>query len=159
MAANDVVIPKPVTSGAIDNPDAPQSGAVAFPPLPTGFSHPSALPPLPAGFSHPTGDTGTAATTLPAQKLDMTNDQPSSLEVLLQPTEKTDAEYGGYKGLPGIIGASIHGANDRARGATGAITGGLSTLKAAAGAWSDPHAEVGDTVLPDPHVGQIPGRS
>jgi hypothetical protein len=36
--AQDVTIPVPLQSGATDHPDAPQSGAVAPPPLPAGFA-------------------------------------------------------------------------------------------------------------------------
>ena len=56
--AQDVTIPVPLQSGATDHPDAPQSGAVAPPPLPAGFAmskapkqQASTPPPLPAGYT------------------------------------------------------------------------------------------------------------
>lgn len=53
-AEQDVTIPKPVASGSVDFPDASQSGAVAPPPLPTGYQRvgeaPQA-PPLPKGYA------------------------------------------------------------------------------------------------------------
>jgi hypothetical protein len=51
--AQDDTIPTPLSSGATDNPDAPQSGAVAPPPLPAGYQRAgqvSTPPPLPAGY-------------------------------------------------------------------------------------------------------------
>jgi hypothetical protein len=52
--AQDTMIPVPVTSGATDNPDAPQSGAVAPPPpLPSGYQRAGQAatpPPLPSGY-------------------------------------------------------------------------------------------------------------
>jgi hypothetical protein len=58
--ANEDTIPTPITSGATDHPDAPQSGTPApvqspqAPPVPAGFSDapPTAAPPLPAGASY-----------------------------------------------------------------------------------------------------------
>jgi hypothetical protein len=44
------VIPQPVTSGATDNPNAPQSGVQQPPPVPEGFSDQQGPPP-PPGFS------------------------------------------------------------------------------------------------------------
>src|ERR1700686_1172634 len=49
--------------------------------------------------------------------------QPSAWQVLTQPREKTDKEYLGYTGLPGVVGATEHGLNEVARGTTGALKG------------------------------------
>jgi hypothetical protein len=54
--------------------------------------------------------------------------QPSAWQVLTQPTEKTDAEYGGYTGAAGVAGATIKGLNDVARGTQGAIEGMWNTV-------------------------------
>jgi hypothetical protein len=45
-------IPTPITSGATDHPDAPQSGTAQAPPTPAGFfdTPPATAPPTPAGF-------------------------------------------------------------------------------------------------------------
>ena len=53
--------------------------------------------------------------------------------------------------------ATLNGIQSIGRGVRGAIGGAYKTLKTAANAWSDPHADVGDTVLPDPHLEQVPG--
>jgi hypothetical protein len=49
--------------------------------------------------------------------------QPSVMQVLTQPTEKTDKEYMGYTGPAGVVGATIHGLNDVAQGTKDAIKG------------------------------------
>lgn len=49
--------------------------------------------------------------------------QPSVMQVLTQPTEKTDKEYLGYTGSAGVVGATIHGLNDVAQGTKDAIKG------------------------------------
>jgi hypothetical protein len=50
---NNDTIPVPITSGATDHLDTPQSGAAQAPPVPAGFSDtpPATAPPVPAGFS------------------------------------------------------------------------------------------------------------
>lgn len=53
--------------------------------------------------------------------------------------------------------ATLSGVGSIARGMVGGAKGAYNTLKEAVGAWNDPHADVGDTVLPDPHVEQVPG--
>lgn len=53
--------------------------------------------------------------------------------------------------------ATLAGVGSIARGVTGAVKGGYNTLKTAMQAWNDPKSEVGDTVLPQPQVGQVPG--
>ena len=55
---------------------------------------------------------------------------PSLLQVLMQPTQKTDQEYQGYTGPAGVAGATIHGLSDVARGTIGAIKGAWDTLAA-----------------------------
>jgi hypothetical protein len=54
--------------------------------------------------------------------------QPSVWQVLTQPTEKTDAEFMGYRGAAGVAGATIKGLDDVARGTQGAIKGIWSDL-------------------------------
>ena len=49
--------------------------------------------------------------------------QPSFLQTLIQPTEKTDAEYKGYTGPAGVAGATIHGLSNFAEGTLGAVKG------------------------------------
>lgn len=54
--------------------------------------------------------------------------QPSAMEVLTQPTDKTDKEYLGYKGPAGVVGATLHGLN-KVAGATGdAVKGAIRGL-------------------------------
>jgi hypothetical protein len=53
--------------------------------------------------------------------------------------------------------ATLAGVGSIARGVTGAVKGGYNTLKTAMQAWNDPKAEVGDTILPQPQVGQVRG--
>jgi hypothetical protein len=65
--------------------------------------------------------------------------QPSAWQVLNQPTEKTDNEYLGYTGLPGIVGATIHGLNEVGQGTLGAIKG--------AAAMFDPRTQPGENSL------------
>src|ERR1035437_4853261 len=83
----DVEIPKPVASGATDFPDAPQSGTVAPPPLPEGYTRPatsaSAPPPLPEGYTRAT----TRATAPPSLPKGYTRNKP------------TAATYAGTTGL------------------------------------------------------------
>lgn len=83
---------------------------MATPPLPAGYQldQPQALPPLPKGYQ---------LDSAPQQG------QPSTWDVLTQPTEKTDKEYLGYTGPAGVAGATIKGMNDVARGTGDAITG------------------------------------
>ena len=100
--------------------------------------------------------TGKQATP-PAQKATPAPPQPSAMGVLTQPTEKTDKEFLGYRGVPGVLGATINGLDKVGDATAGALAGGWNTLKTAAKAWNDPHAEVGDTVMPDPHFEQAPG--
>jgi hypothetical protein len=54
--------------------------------------------------------------------------KPSTLDVITQPTEKTDKEYLGYTGPAGVAGATIKGADDIGRGVQGAITGMRDTF-------------------------------
>src|ERR1017187_786858 len=56
-------------------------------------------------------------------------EQPSAWQVLTQPTDKTDAEYGGYKGAAGVAGATVKGLNDVARGTQGAVEGIYNTIR------------------------------
>lgn len=55
--------------------------------------------------------------------------QPSTWQVLTQPTAKTDAEYGGYRGAAGVAGATIKGLDDVARGTQGALEGLYNTVR------------------------------
>lgn len=55
--------------------------------------------------------------------------QPSVWDVLTQPTDKTDAEYGRYRGAAGVAGATIKGLDDVARGTQGAIEGLYNTVR------------------------------
>jgi hypothetical protein len=55
--------------------------------------------------------------------------QPSVWNVLIQPTDKTDKEYGGYTGASGVAGATIKGLDDVARGTEGAIKGAYDTIR------------------------------
>jgi hypothetical protein len=52
MENSNDTIPTPITSGATDHPDAPQSGTAQAPPTPAGFfeTPPAIAPPTPAGF-------------------------------------------------------------------------------------------------------------
>ena len=61
----------------------------------------------------------------PAQSgpVTITPDQPSVWGVLTQPTDKTDAEYGTYRGAAGVAGATVKGLDDVARGTSGALKG------------------------------------
>jgi hypothetical protein len=52
-----------------------------------------------------------------------TEDQPSVAQVLIQPTEKTDKEYMGYRGPAGVAGATVHVLNRVAEETTGAVKG------------------------------------
>lgn len=79
---------------------------MATPPLPAGYKLDQPPPPLPPGY-----------------KLDSAPSQPSTWDVLTQPTEKTDKEYLGYTGAAGVAGATIKGLSDVARGTQGAISG------------------------------------
>jgi hypothetical protein len=54
--------------------------------------------------------------------------QPSVMQVLTQPTEKTDKEYLGYTGPAGVAGATIHGLNDVAQGTKDAIKGAYDSV-------------------------------
>ena len=49
--------------------------------------------------------------------------QPSVMQVLTQPTDKTDKEYMGYTGPAGVVGATVHGLNDVAQSTKDAIKG------------------------------------
>ena len=49
--------------------------------------------------------------------------QPSVMQVLTQPTDKTDKEYMGYTGPAGVVGATVHGLSDVAQGTKDAIKG------------------------------------
>lgn len=53
--------------------------------------------------------------------------------------------------------ATESGLQSIGRGVRGAISGAWNTVKTAANAWNDPKADVGDTVLPDPHLEQVSG--
>lgn len=55
--------------------------------------------------------------------------QPSVWDVLTQPTEKTDAEYGTYRGAAGVAGATVKGLDDVARGTQGALEGLYNTVR------------------------------
>ena len=55
---------------------------------------------------------------------------PSLLQVLTQPTEKTDQDYLGYTGPAGVAGATVHGLSDVARGTMTALKGAWDTLAA-----------------------------
>src|SRR5271166_106528 len=65
--------------------------------------------------------------------------QPSLGQVLTQPTDKTDNEYLGYTGLPGVAGATIHGLNKVGQGTLDAIKG--------AAAMFDPRTQPGENSL------------
>ena len=54
--------------------------------------------------------------------------QPSVMQVLTQPTEKTDKEFMGYTGPAGVVGATIHGFNEVARGTKDAIKGAYDSV-------------------------------
>src|ERR1019366_2148210 len=56
------------------------------------------------------------------------NKQPSIMDVLTQPTDKTDKEYLGYRGPAGVVGATIHGFNDVAQGTKDAIKGAYDSV-------------------------------
>jgi hypothetical protein len=62
-----------------------------------------------------------------------TSGQPSVMQVLTQPTEKTDKEYLGYTGLPGVVGATVHGLNRVAQGTEDAAKGAWDMLKPPSG--------------------------
>lgn len=53
--------------------------------------------------------------------------------------------------------ATLAGVGSIARDTVGAVKGGWNLLKTAGRAWDDPKADVGDVVLPDPHVEQVRG--
>lgn len=53
--------------------------------------------------------------------------------------------------------ATLHGLRNIAQGAAQGVQGGVNLLKTAAQAWNDPHVDVGDAALPDPHAEQVPG--
>lgn len=53
--------------------------------------------------------------------------------------------------------ATLYGLRNIAQGAAQAGLGGWNLLKTAARAWNDPHADVGNAILPDPHAEQVPG--
>jgi len=55
--------------------------------------------------------------------------QPTFMQVLTQPTDKTDKEYGGYTGPAGVAGATIKGLDDVGRGAQDAVTGTWNILR------------------------------
>lgn len=83
-------------------------------------------PRIPGNAPDPYADIATPiATPAPATP----TPQPSTWDVLTQPTEKTDKEYTQYKGLPGVAGATIKGLNDVAR-ETGNAVEGVGTLLA-----------------------------
>ncbi len=65
--------------------------------------------------------------------------QPSTWDVLTQPTDKTDKEYLGYTGPAGVAGATIHGLNDVARGTVSAVKGAVNTF--------DPRVQPGENTL------------
>ena len=54
--------------------------------------------------------------------------QPSVMQVLTQPTAKTDKEYLGYTGPAGVVGATLHGLNDVAQGTKDAIKGAYDSV-------------------------------
>src|SRR5579862_2834833 len=53
--------------------------------------------------------------------------------------------------------ATESGLQSIGRGVRGALYGGWNALKTAGQAWNDPKADVGDAILPDPHLEQVPG--
>jgi hypothetical protein len=65
--------------------------------------------------------------------------QPSAWQVLTQPTDKTDKEYLGYTGPAGVVGATVHGLNDVARGT-------IAAAKGAAGMF-DPRTQPGENAF------------
>ena len=54
--------------------------------------------------------------------------QPSVMQVLTQPTDKTDKEYMGYTGPAGVVGATVHGLSDVAQGTKDAIKGAYESF-------------------------------
>lgn len=54
--------------------------------------------------------------------------QPSVMQVLTQPTAKTDKEYMSYTGPAGVAGATIHGMNEVAQGTKDAIKGAYDSI-------------------------------
>jgi len=54
--------------------------------------------------------------------------QPSVMQVLTQPTAKTDKEYLGYTGPAGVVGATLHGLNDVAQATKDAIKGAYDSF-------------------------------
>jgi hypothetical protein len=65
--------------------------------------------------------------------------QPSAWQVLTQPTDKTDKEYLGYTGPAGVVGATVHGLSDVARGT-------IAAAKGAAGMF-DPRTQPGENAF------------
>ena len=130
----DVTIPKPLTSGATDVPNAPQGGTADD--LPPGFSRPTVSDDLPPGFSRPASGAPPAPVKVPTTPAPS---QPSLGQVLTQPTDKTDKEYLGYTGPAGVAGATIHGLNEVGKSTLGAIKG--------AAAMFDPRTQPGENVL------------
>jgi hypothetical protein len=59
----------------------------------------------------------------------ITPDQPSVMQVLTQPTDKTDQEYTRYTGPSGVAGATVKGLDDVARGTRGALAGAWDALR------------------------------
>lgn len=80
--------------------------------------------------------------------------QPSVMQVLTQPTEKTDQEYLGYKGPAGVAGATVHGFSNVANETENAVAGmGHAILHPI-----DTARSLGQAVMAAPSaIGQVPG--
>jgi hypothetical protein len=144
----DDEIPVPLGSGATDQPDVVQHGmsasgkAVAGPKATPATQDegvdlsahssfaPSKTAAVPKAAKIPTGDSegidldqhskfSSVKVTQPQQAKPIA--QPSTWQVLTQPTEQTDKDYMGYTGPAGYAGATIHGMSNVARDTTGAL--------------------------------------
>lgn len=85
-------------------------------PQQASFDPTQAYQPAPAAAFDPNGSYAPASSSA----------QPSAMQVLTQPTDKTDNEYLGYKGLAGVVGATVHGLSKVASSTVDAVKGAIS---------------------------------